>query len=157
MKTFFLNKQDGQIINKTIVAKNINELADGRYMVKIENAAKRSHNQNNWLHAVCDDIQEALYNKGYREVKTKYDAKAVVKALFAKKLVRNENSGDEIVIIQDTSDMTKEEFSKFAEEVIDWGVQYLEINIAPPSSQIGLFDVSMEAFHDREVGATVVR
>lgn len=155
MKTFYLNKHNGQITNKSMVAKNINELMDGRWEINIKDASQRTLPQNNWFHVVLPLIQKGLQDIGYTEVKTPDDAKAVVKALFFKKKISN--GSDEIEIIEGTSSQTKINFAAKATEIIDWAASYLGIQIAPPSAQTGLYAVFMEAEHDEETKSTIVK
>lgn len=133
---FFYIDDHGNITNEQVVAKAFSELLAGRYKLTIEDANKRSLPQNAWFHACLPAIVRGLQNIGYTEVKTPDDAKAVVKALFFKKQVTN--GIDTIEIIEGTSEQTKLEFAEKATEIIDWAASYLGIQIAPPSSQIGL-------------------
>ena len=113
-------------------------LPDGSYMLTIEKHNKRSGQQNRWLHGVLPDILQGLRDAGYDEVKTNEDAKAVVKALFFKKVYTN--GIDEIEVIEGTSQQDKIDFSIKADDIIRWAATYLNIDVAPPNTQLQFTD-----------------
>jgi hypothetical protein len=134
-EAFFYINDGGEISNPKVVRKAF-KLNPGRYKLTIEDASKRTLPQNAWFHAVLPYIFRGLRDAGFNEVKDVRDAKAVVKALFFKRTVTN--GIDTIEIIEGTSKQSKINFAEKATEIIDWAAQYLGIDIAPPSSQIGI-------------------
>lgn len=134
MKSVYFNIKRGQLINKYSVKKAF-DLKDGAYELKITKRSKRSLPQNAFFHAILPDIQKGLYDVGYREVKTPEDAKEIVKYLFLKRKVRNEETDEEIIIVKKTSELNKEEMSVFIDEVIQWAAEYLSITIYSPNEQ----------------------
>lgn len=136
MSEFFVTIAKGEISNKRTVKARFDELQDGRYKVKITKSSKRSLAQNDWLHAILPEIVEGLRDKGFNDVKTTDDAKAVIKALFFKKTISN--GIEDIPIIEDTSATSKEDFIERSEEIIKWAIEYLNIDVAPPGKQTEL-------------------
>lgn len=135
---FTIEKQDNNLWRNIKAYKQfLNDAPAGRYKVIIEQVDKRSLSQNSWIHAILPEIVIGLRQAGYSEVKTPEDAKDVIKALFFKKEVTN--GSETIEVIQGTSKTSKLDFSSKAEEIIRWGVEYLGIDIAPPSEQTEIF------------------
>jgi hypothetical protein len=134
-EAFFYINDGGEISNPKVVRKAF-KLNPGRYKLTIEECSKRTLPQNAWFHAVLPYILRGLRDAGFNEVKDVHDAKAVVKSLFFKRKITN--GIETIDIIEGTSAQTKINFAEKATDIIDWAAQYLEIDIAPPSSQIGI-------------------
>lgn len=135
MDSVFFKVKHNMVSNTSAIDKAFRELKEGDYEMKLIRRNKRSLNQNAFFHAIMPDIQQGLYEAGFHEVKSAEDAKTVVKNLFLKKKITNELTGDEIIIIRDTSDLTKEEMMVFIDEVIRWAAEYLGITIYSPSEQ----------------------
>lgn len=117
---------------------HLNDLPPGRYKIIVENEDKRTNQQNKWIHSVLPEIMMALRDAGYSEVKTTEDAKDVIKALFFKKEVTN--GSETIEVIQGTSKTSKLDFASKADEIIKWASDYLGIDIAPPETQLEVFN-----------------
>ena len=128
----------GVIVNQPAFNRAISEL-DGRYVVKITKANKRSLPQNNFYWGcVCPIVRDALRDAGYSEVKSINDAHEVMKTLFLKKKITNEVNGDEIIIPGSTAKLTTTEFVAFFEEVAQWSSTYLGVVIPNPNSQASI-------------------
>lgn len=123
------------VSNSMLIEKAFSELSEGPWELKFIKRNKRSLNQNAFFHAILPDLQKGLYEAGFHDVKTPEDAKIVVKYLFLKKKIVNENTGDEIITVRNTSDLTKEEMRIFIDEVIRWAAEYLGITIYSPNEQ----------------------
>lgn len=136
-KEFIINKTEGRIIKGSLDA-YLDSIDDGRYKVIVEKANKRTLNQNSWFHAVLPEIQRGLYDAGYNDVKTPEDAKDVVKSLFFKKPITN--GSETIEIIEKTSEKTTIEFAEKADEIIKWAFEYLGVDIAPPETQLEIYE-----------------
>lgn len=129
----------GKLTFKNIKNKDkIAALEDGSYMLTIEKHNKRSNQQNRWLHGILPDIVYALRQAGFDEVKTPADAKAIIKALFFKKVYSN--GLEDIEVIEGTSEQDKTDFAVKADEIIRWASEYLGIDVAPPNTQIYFSD-----------------
>lgn len=126
------------VSNTLAIDKAFRELKEGSYEMKITRRNKRSLSQNAFFHAILPDLQNGLYEAGFHEVKSPDDAKTVVKNLFLKRKIKNEVTGEEITVVRDTHDLTKEEMSIFIDEVIRWAAEYLSITIYSPNEQAAL-------------------
>lgn len=133
----FIQVKGGLIENPFAVTKQIADLPDGRYLLKIEPKNKRSLNQNAWLHAILPDMVKPLQDLGWYEIRTAGDVKKFIKSLFFRKTMTNGTQTQEI--IEDTSDTSKEDFTERAEAIIVWASDYLGIDIAPPGKQTTLY------------------
>lgn len=140
MKTqVYIHISKNVIQNRQVLAKAFKELKDGRYKVSIENANHRSNNQNSYVHGVIIPlVYEGLRDAGFEDIKTKEDAKLVIKTLFLKKKIYNPNNGDTIEVTRHTSELTTLEMNEFIEDVIRWGAEYLNIQIPYPNEQLQL-------------------
>lgn len=136
---FIIEKQDNKLWRNIKAWKQyLNDLPAGRYKVRIESEDQRTLAQNSWFHAVLPEIQMALFEAGFDDVKTTEDAKDVVKALFFKKEVTNGTETFEV--IQGTSKTSKLDFTSKSEEIIKWAAEYLGIQIAPPDKQLQVWE-----------------
>ncbi len=137
MSDFFLHIKDSKIDNPVTVRKAFANLKDGYYKVKIDKASKRSSSQNRFFHGpMLDYIFQGLRDAGFSDVKDKEDAKAVVKSIFLKRSFASEDGLHVIEIIQDTHKLTKEEMNILIEDVIQWGSEYLGIQIPYPNEKL---------------------
>lgn len=136
MSEFILHIKEGQITNAKAVRKFFNELQDGRHLVKITSAKKRSLSQNNFYWGVvCELVKDALRDAGYREVKTKDDAHEIMKTLFLKKRIVNEVTDEVIEVPGSTAGLTTVQFMEYIDEITKWAGEYLGLHIPEPASQ----------------------
>lgn len=136
MSDFFLHKNDeGDITNLQVLADNLKELEAGRYLVRIEKANKRSHNQNAYYWGVvCQLVYEGLKDLGFDNIRNKDDAHEVMKNLFLK---TKEQIGEvTIETVRSTKDLTRTEFMDYLQHIEMWASDYLSISIPPPSTQL---------------------
>lgn len=127
-------KQDGKITNSPALKKTFDELPDGKYSLEVKIINRRSLNQNDYFHSIMlEYILAGLRDAGFTEVKTKDDAKTVVKSLF----LSSERTIGEVTIksIKKTSALSKAEFSEFIDNIMIWSSDYLGINIPEAESQ----------------------
>lgn len=131
--------RDGQIMNKSAVKKMFDELTDGRYLATVESKNKRSLPQNAYYWMILTDyIQPALYDLGWRSIKTKDDAHFFVADMFLKQKVVNEETGEVKERIKSTTELSTMEFNVYLSEIIEWAAEYLSISIPEPNSQLCL-------------------
>lgn len=140
MKTYFYIR-NSKITNPKVIRQAFDELKDGRYSMEILGENKRSPGQNGYFHGVLVPlVYEGLRDIGWNDIKTKEDAKLVIKTLFLKRKITNPESGDVIEVIKDTRDLTTGDMTQLIEDVIQWGAEYLGIRIPPPNSQTKLYE-----------------
>lgn len=117
----------------------LSALPDAQYTFLIEKYfGQRSSNQNRYLHGIVIPlVLEGLRDTGHNEVKDVHDAKKVIKSLFLKRKVVNENTGEVITeIVKDTHDLSTKEMSDFIDQVVQWAAEYLSITIPAPNQQL---------------------
>lgn len=134
---FICHISNGSILNKSTVKKYFDQLRDGRYKVVITKSNKRSLNQNAWFHAVLPDILQGLRDVGFNEVRTTEDVKSILKEMFFKKPLTN--GVETFMVVEGTSETSKEAFIERADQIITWAKEYLGIDVAPPFKQIEIF------------------
>lgn len=137
MKEIFVYKEFDQIKNKDQVRRFFDSMPNGKNLLTQKKANKRTLQQNDWFHAVLPDILAGLRNNGYQELRTLDQAKAFIKELFFK--IDVSNGTNTVSIVQPTSETTKEDFTGRADEMIIWANEYLGIDIAPPNTQITMY------------------
>ena len=84
---------------------------------------------------LTDYVQPALYSEGWREIKTKEDAHQFVADMFLKVKLINEETGEMRERIKSTTELTKEQFNVYLEEIWQWAAEYLSITIPAPNEQ----------------------
>lgn len=136
MKETYISITEKGIINKTSFINFLKGLGPGRFLIKAEKKDKRSNPQNSYYWSVCVPmVLEGLYSLGY-EVKTKEQAHEIIKHLFLKEDVTNESTGELLTTItKSTTDLNKEQFNQFLEELWRWASEYLNIVIPEPNQQ----------------------
>lgn len=112
---------------------------DGAYKLELSTFGKRSLNANAYYWMILTDyVQPALYDVGWREVKTKDDAHIFVTNLFLKTKMVNEQTWEETTRVKSTASLSVKEFGEYLEEIIQWAAEYLSIEIPPPAKQLAL-------------------
>jgi len=140
MIQFFTYKRDGVITNRQVIDKYLTGLPDGNFLVKIEQKKKRSLPQNAFYWGVvCDMVKDGLRDAGYSEVKTIEDAHEILKALFLKRKIVNQQTDEVIEIPGSTAKLTTVQFNEYIEEIQRWASEYLSITIPSPNEQASIF------------------
>lgn len=138
MKTqIFVHITHNQITNKQVIRRAFEELQDGRYLVSIENGKNRTSPQNRYYWGcILPIVKDGLREAGYREVKTNEDAHEVLKYLFLKKRIPNEETGEVIELLGTTTKLSTVEFNEYIDQIIQWAAEYLNIQIPLPNEQL---------------------
>lgn len=137
MKNFCVIRiSGGEIENKKAVRTLFETLKDGKWKLEASEINKRSLNQNAYYWLILTDyIQPALYSEGWGKIKTKEDAHEFVSDLFLKTKVWNEKTGEVKELPRSTTELTKEEFNIYLNEIWQWAAEYLSINVPEPNQQ----------------------
>ena len=85
----FLRVDGGKIQRKL-------NIPDGAYSVKFYSRKRRSHNQNSYYWMCLELILDGLHEIGYREVRDKNDVHELLKQMFLKRRIVNEQTGEVI-------------------------------------------------------------
>lgn len=141
MPEFFFYIKDNKIANPRIFKGVIGDLPDGGYRCRIEKGKKRSNQQNAWYWGIVVHlVKEGLQHIGYREVKSNDDAHEILKALFLKRNIVNEENGEVITIPGSTQKLTTIEFMTYTDEITKWAAEYLGVTIPAPNEQLEFFN-----------------
>ena len=139
METIFTIK-DGQITAKNKMRKFFEEHEQGTYLLVSKPIKRRSLSQNAYFHSVVlDYVLHGLRDLGFDEIRTKEDAKLLVKYKFLRKQITNKETGEVIEYIQETHKLTKSEMMEFIENIQRWAAEYLGVVIPSPSEQLAAF------------------
>lgn len=132
---------DGKPASQKKIADLFAQLKNETYKLEATTFGKRSLNANAYYWMILTDyVQPALYDAGWREVKTKDDAHFFVSNLFLKERIVNENTGEEMARIKSTASLSVREFGEYLEEIIQWAAEYLSITIPEPTKQFSLYE-----------------
>lgn len=128
--------KDGILQNRKAVKILFDSLKDGRHLIEISGADKRSNQQNRYLHGILiPEFRKALNGVGYGEVKTDEQAKLILKSMFLTREIPNEEGGKSVHYVQETHTLTKEEFSILVDEVIRFAADEMNYQIMYPNEQ----------------------
>jgi len=141
MTEFFIDIENGGIVQKRLMRAKFDELIDGAYKIIIEKGKKRSLKQNAYLHFILiPEFRKALNSVGYR-VKDDEQAKQIFKATFCTRHIDNENKESDlpqVALVRDTSSMSTKELSELFEEVIQFCVEHMNYQIPFPGEKLML-------------------
>lgn len=136
----FIHITHNQITNKQVIRKAFEELKDGRYKVTIENNNNRSNDQNAYYWSgVIPLVKDGLIEVGYREINSNEEVHDLMKYMFLKKRIVNEETGEVIETIGSTTKLTTIEFSNYIDQIAQFAAEMLGIVIPPPSTQVQMF------------------
>lgn len=141
MPEVFVTISNKEVVNKKDLKKAIVNLADGKYLFKMERKDKRSNQQNRYLHGIMLPIvKDALREAGWNNIKTIEDAKDFLKIQFLKYDVVNEKTGEIKVMYRNTSELTKLQFMELVQDVSIWLLDFFNIELPLPGEQTKMFD-----------------
>lgn len=131
----------GEIQNKGTVRKFFESLADGKWLLEADNSKKRTNPQNRYLHGILiPEFRKALLSVGYN-IRTDAQAKEVIKAMFLKRQITNEDTGEVVEYIAPTSGLNKEEMGELIDEVIRFAAENMSYVIPYPGEQLTIHNV----------------
>lgn len=141
MKTqIFVHITHNQITNKQVIRKAFEQLKDGRYEVTIENKNHRSGQQNKYYFGcVLPLVKDGLIDVGYREINSNEQVHDLMKYMFLKKQIVNEETGEVIETIGSTTKLTTIEFNDYIDRIAQFAAEMLGVVIPPPNTQVPMF------------------
>lgn len=135
----FIYVKDGLIENPFAVTKQIADLPDGRYLLKIEPKNKRTLPQNAYIHSVLfPELSKAFIEQGYEPMNSEL-AKEVAKKLFLTVQIVNHETGEAVEYIKHTSELSTVEMGEFIDSVIRFAADKLNYVIPMPNEQVKLY------------------
>jgi len=117
------------------------DIADSGYKVftvTLENArGKRSLNQNAYYRAcVIPILQQGIAELGHKF--SRDTVHEMMKAKFLTEDIPLNDSGEFITRIKSTTELNKEQFGDYIDQINAWGIEYLGVTIPPPNTQTEL-------------------
>jgi hypothetical protein len=119
------------------VRQECDKKAEYLYEIKIDRISKaHSREQENFRWGVLyPEILQGLREMGWSEVRNKDDVHDIIKALFLKKDIVNEGTG-EVITIPDTSrNLSVEQEQQLQEDIRLWAAEFLSIQLSEPNEQ----------------------
>lgn len=125
-----------KLTNKQGFADDLHLYEGKEVRLTLEAKSKRSLGQNSYFHAVCIPIIKAhLLDLGWKEAKSSEWVKNYIKFKCLVKEYVNEESGETIKSLGETSSLTTGEFIEFIQDVQIFAAEQLGIVIPDPESQ----------------------
>jgi len=136
----FVHITHNQITNKQVIRKAFEALKDGSYLISIENSKKRTSPQNKYYWSgVIPLVKDGLIDVGYREITSNEQVHDLMKFMFLKKQIANEETGEVIETIGSTTKLTTTEFNDYIDRIAQFAAEMLGVVIPPPNTQVPMF------------------
>lgn len=130
-----LKKENGEIANKKIVRALFDSLKDGRHLIEISGADKRSNPQNRYYWGlVIPIIQKGIKDMGTEL--TKEETHEWLKSKFNLSDLINPTTGECISIPLSTTRLNKEGFSEYISKIQQFASEFLNIYVPDPNEQM---------------------
>lgn len=148
----FFHISKNEITNKKLVGEAFRCLKDGGYELTIESKNNRSTQQNRYYFGcVLPLIKDGLKEVGYREITNNDQTHELMKFMFLKKNIVNENTGEVLETIGSTTKLTTIEFNEYIDRIAQFAAEFLGVTVPPPNTQVPMF-----ATYDSSVNATII-
>ena len=126
--------RNGEIENKKSVRLLFETLKDGKYLIEISGADKRSNPQNRYYFGIV----VPLIQKGIKDLGTeltKDEVHEFLKARFNISEVVNQETGEAISVPISTTRLNKEQFGEYIDRIQKFAAEFLNIEIPDPGVQ----------------------
>jgi hypothetical protein len=132
---FIIRKAGSNWENVKAWKQHLESLPDGRYRVSIVRANRRSTQQNRYYWGlVIPILKQAFYDLGHDL--SAEDVHDFLKAKFNSKEIVNEETGEAISVPISTTNLNKEDFGIYIEEIQRFAAMFLNVNIPDPNTQL---------------------
>ncbi len=133
---FYLHKRNGKFVNTGKLKAYNDSLPDGTYKLIIDHSKKRSNDQNAYYWGVVVPLVfQGLRDAGFDQVKSNEDAHLIMKSLFLKQQIPN-NEGEVIEFVKSTTDLKTVDFAAYLLSIFQWAAEYLGVQIPEPNEQL---------------------
>lgn len=135
-KHFIITRiEQGKIVNPAPLRTLFSSLQDGRYLIEVNSADKRSSQQNRYYFGiVVPMIQKGILDLGTEL--TKDETHEFLKSRFNSVDIVNEGTGEVISVPRSTTGLNKEQFSQYIEKIQRFASEFLGIVIPDPGQQV---------------------
>lgn len=130
-----LHIRNGEIENKSQVKKLFDQLHDGKWLIEIAQANKRSDQQNRYYFGlVVPLVQNGIRDLGTEL--TKEETHEFLKAKFNVQEIVNHDTGEAVQVPRSTTILSKEAFSNYISQIQQFAAEFLNIVIPDPGQQL---------------------
>lgn len=139
MNSVIVHIRDKKIQNPKDIKKAFDALKDGKYLIDINNADKRSTPQNRYYFGLVIPI----VRKGIKDLGTeltKEETHEFLKARFNAEGIVNIKTGEIIDVPKSTTRLSKFEFMEYIEKIQKFAAEFLSIVIPDPGEQTELWE-----------------
>jgi hypothetical protein len=141
MPDVILNIESHSIRNEAALKFILKDLKDGKYLVSFKPYKRRSLNQNGyWWGCLVPLVKQGLNEAGWNDIRTNEDAHEYLKSIFVKKSIVNFNTGEVATFTGSTTELNTVEFAKLVDDVIQWAVEFLNVQIPYPGESLIMFN-----------------
>lgn len=134
---FYIDIEDGNIVQKRMVRKKFDQLKDGSYKISIQSGKRRTNKENRYYWGtVLQLVFDGLRDMGFEKIIDKEDAHLVCKSLFLKQ--DETRNGVRIEKAGSSKKLTTVEFEEYIQHITIWAGDYLNVVIPPPGHQMSI-------------------
>jgi len=134
---FYIDIENGNIVQKRLVRKKFDELKDGSYRIAIQSGKRRTTKENRYYWGVVIPLVfDGLRDMGFEKIIDKEDAHLVCKSLFLKQ--DETRNGVRIEKAGSSKKLTTVEFEEYIQHITIWAGDYLNVVIPPPGQQMSI-------------------
>lgn len=134
--------EKGKIVNTVVVRQLFDSLNDGTYKVTITKGSIRTDQQRKYYFStVVPMCKVGLRDIGEGGIKTNSDAHEYLKKEFLTVKTIDDATGELVIRIRSTKDLSTVEFIEYVEEIYQWAAEFLSVVIPSPNTQVDIFKV----------------
>ncbi|MDB5288573.1 MAG: hypothetical protein JWR05_3522 [Mucilaginibacter sp.] len=116
---------------------DLNDFKGKEVRITVERKSKRSNPQNSYFHGVIIPIVKAhLIDLGWKDAKSTEWVKNYIKYNCLIIETENEDTGEVVKTLGETSSLTKPEFMEFVADVQQWAIEKLGLQIPDPGQAL---------------------
>jgi len=132
-----LHIKNGEVQNKSQVKRVFDQLRDGKWLIEIGQANKRSEQQNRYYWGlVIPLVQNGIKDLGTEL--TKEETHNFLKSKFNYTEIINKETGEYIQVPRSTTILNKEAFSEYIAKIQQFSAEFLNVVIPDPGQQMEL-------------------
>jgi len=132
-----LHIKNGEVQNKSQVKRLFDQLRDGKWLIEIGQANKRSEQQNRYYWGlVIPLVQNGIKDLGTEL--TKEETHNFLKSKFNYTEIINKETGEYIQVPRSTTILNKEAFSEYIAKIQQFSAEFLNVVIPDPGQQMEL-------------------
>ena len=132
-----LRIRDGKLENPDQVRKLFDQLKDGKWLMEIGQANKRSEQQNRYYFGIVVPlVQEGIAHLGTEL--SKQETHEFLKGKFNYTEIINKETGEYIQVPRSTTILNKEAFSEYIAKIQQFSAEFLNVVIPDPGQQMEL-------------------